>query len=148
MLEKFLPYIPCKREEVKAMLSSAKVCSSPRSCPTTLSCPSLEHLLNGMLWSQLMVEDNCSGWLSLAVVFLETLRRCQRGPAEADGLSPLLAIHLPLLLAAAHSSMRSLNILWLSYACSWQRPGDPWRVVFLKKMLRNIVSSNLNTSFH
>lgn len=82
------------------------------------------------------------------MVFHKSLGRCQRGPAEADGLSPLLAIHLFLLLAATDLSVCSLNILWLSYACSWQRPSDPWRVVFLKKMLRNIVSSDLSTSFH
>lgn len=54
-LEKILPCNPCKRQEVRAMLS---VFSSLRSSTATLSCPSLEHLLHGMLWSQMMLEDN------------------------------------------------------------------------------------------
>lgn len=60
----------------------------------------------------------------------------------------LPSICLSVLLSAGGSSMCSLSTPWLSCACSWQRPGDPWRVVFPKKMLGNIVPSDLSAAFH
>lgn len=46
---------PVRDKKVRAMLS---MFNSPRNCSATLSCPSLEHLLHGMLCSQVMLEDN------------------------------------------------------------------------------------------
>lgn len=142
----------------RSVFSSATACSPPSSCPTTLSWPCLEHLLSGMLWSllqllwvQIMLEDNqgvLAGKVSLVVFFLESLRRCQRDPAGADGMSPL-SCH-PSVFAPRCSRLEcaptepSLALLCMFLAETWRS----LRVVFLKKMLRNIVSSNLSIHFH
>lgn len=131
--------------KVSLQLSHSMLTSEQLSYHPFLALSGTSPQWDALVSAPAFVGSDNAGGLSLVMVFLESHRRWQRDPAGADGMSPLAchpSVFAPHCSRPEHAPT-SLALLCMFLAETWRS----LRVVFLKKMLRNIVSSNLSIHF-